>query len=76
MPLVDADIWTIARAIQLLDSSDTSVAEIAMAELEELIRIGYGKSEVPSSIPINEYLFGSMDKGLMAVLHEGGRENL
>ena len=77
LPLVDeADIWTIARAIQLLDSSDTAVAEIAMAQLEKSIRIGYGKSEVPTPLPINEYLSGSMDKGLMAVRHGGGRENL
>lgn len=77
LPLVqEADIWTIARAVQLLDSSDNAVAEISMAQLEESIRLAYGKNDVPVPLPINEYLSGSMDKGLAAARHGRGRENL
>ncbi|XP_045029421.1 uncharacterized protein LOC123472237 [Daphnia magna] len=77
LPLTEeADIWTIARAMQLLDSEDKSVSEVAMAQLEETIRLGYGKREVPFPIPINEYLAGSMDKGLGAIRHGGASMNL
>lgn len=77
LPLVqEADVWTIARAAQLLDSSDTAVAEISMAQLEASIRAGYGKNAVPSPIPINEYLSGSNEKGLMAIRHGTSRETL
>ncbi len=72
----EADVWTIARAVQLLDRSDTAVAEISMAQLEASIRKGYGKSYIPSPLPINEYLSGSMDKGLMAIRHGTASETL
>ncbi|KZS03958.1 Uncharacterized protein APZ42_033190 [Daphnia magna] len=77
LPLTEeADIWTIARAMQLLDSEDKSVSEVALAQLEETIRLGCGKREVPFPIPINEYLAGVMDKGLGAIRHGGASMNL
>jgi hypothetical protein len=77
LPLTEeADIWTIARAMQLLDSDDTAVSEVAMAQLVETIRLGYGRREVPFPIPINEYLAGSMEKGLNAIRHGGASMNL
>ncbi|KAK4006222.1 hypothetical protein OUZ56_011378 [Daphnia magna] len=77
LPLTEeADIWTIARAMQLVDSEEKSVSEVAMAQLEETIRLGYGKREVPFPIPINENLAGSMDKGLGDIRHGGASMNL
>jgi hypothetical protein len=38
-----------------------------MAQLEETIKLGYGRNEVPFQIPINEYLASSMKKGLEAI---------
>jgi hypothetical protein len=50
IPLVEeADIWTLARALQLLDSKDQSVSDVAMVQLEESIKLGYGRNEVPHS---------------------------
>ncbi|XP_046638804.1 uncharacterized protein LOC124319615 [Daphnia pulicaria] len=77
LPLTDeADIWTLARALQLLDSKDKNVSEVAMAQLEETIKLGYGRNEVPFPLPINEYLAGSMEKGLGAIRHGGASMNL
>jgi len=77
LPLTDeADIWTLARALQLLDSKDKNVSEVAMAQLEETIKLGYGRNEVPFPLPINEYLAGSMEKGLGAIRHGGALMNL
>jgi Reverse transcriptase (RNA-dependent DNA polymerase) len=77
LPLTnEADIWTLARALQLLDSKDQSVSEVAMAQLEETIKLGYGRNQVPSPLPINEYLAGSMEKGLGAIRHGGASMNL
>jgi hypothetical protein len=77
LPLTDeADIWTLARALQLLDSKDKNVSEVAMAQLEETIKLGYGRNEVPFPLPINEYLAGFMEKGLGAIRHGGASMNL
>ncbi len=72
----EADIWTLARALQLLDSKDQSVSDVAMAQLEETIKLGYGRNEVPFPLPINEYLAGSMEMGLSAIWHGGASMNL
>ena len=77
LPLTEeADIWTLARALQLLDSKDQSVSDVAMAQLVETIKLGYGRNEVPFPLPINEYLAGSMEKGLDAIRHGGASMNL
>lgn len=77
LPLTEeADIWTLSRAMQLIDSDDITVSEVATAQLEETIRLGYGRREVPSPIPINEYLAGSMERGLDAIRHGRASMNL
>ena len=72
----EADIWTLSRALQLLDSHDEAISKSCMAQLEASIKRGYGRSEIPYPLPINEYLAGSDEKGLRAIRHGGGRENL
>ncbi|XP_057365066.2 uncharacterized protein LOC130685765 [Daphnia carinata] len=77
LPLTDeADMWTIARAMQFLDGEDESVREVAITQLEEIIRLGYGRRKVPFPIPINEYLAGSMDKVLDDLRHGRSSINL
>lgn len=64
LPLTDeADIWTLDRALQLLDCKDKNVSEVAIAQ-DETIKLGYGRNKIPFPLPINEYLAGSMEKGL------------
>jgi hypothetical protein len=77
LPLAEeADIWTLPRALQLLDSKDRSVSDVAMVQLEETIKLGYGRNEVPFLLPINEYLVGSMEMGLGTIRHGGATMNL
>ena len=76
MPLhKDADIWTLARATQLLDSSDPIIRHICRQQLEETIIEKY-KDVVQQPLPISEFLSGSMTNGLFEVRYGGGRQNL
>lgn len=72
----EADIWTIARAVQLLDSKDKTIKDIASAQLHQTILDGFGGRRQPEVIPYGEYLSGSMEKGLIAIAHGGARSNL
>ncbi|MFO0089556.1 MAG: RNA-directed DNA polymerase, partial [bacterium] len=72
----EADIWTIARAVQLLDSKDKTIKDIASAQLQQTILDGFGSRRQPVVIPYGEYLSGSMEKGLTAIAHGGKRSNL
>ena len=59
----DADIWTLARAVQLLTSKDRLVKDIFMEQLKDTILRGF-REEVPATLPIGEYLSGSTEAGL------------
>lgn len=77
LPLTqEADVWTLSRALQLIDSEDQVVAQVAMAQLETTIHRGYGRKQVPNPLPLNEFLAGSMEKGLDAIQHGGNSMNL
>ena len=71
----EADIWTIARAVQLLDSKDEITRNIASAQLDQSIKEGLGRN-APSVLPYGEFLSGSMDKGLIALSHGRSHRNL
>ena len=65
--LVDeCDVWTIARAAQLLDSVDPVVSAVARGQIESAIR-GALKQDTPDVIPYSEYLSGSKDGGMYGV---------
>lgn len=59
----DADIWTLARATQLLTSSDPLVRGIFKEQLLENVRRGFTQG-VPEVLPVAEFLSGSVDHGL------------
>ncbi|KAK4013369.1 hypothetical protein OUZ56_025723 [Daphnia magna] len=56
----DADIWTIARAAQLLTCRDPTVRNVCREQLHDTIRRGF-RTEHPGVLPVGEYLSGSMD---------------
>jgi hypothetical protein len=47
----DADIWTLARAVQLLTSKDRLVKGIFMEQLKDTILRGF-RDEIPATLPI------------------------
>lgn len=58
----DADVWTIARAAQLLDSSDTVVSSVARAQASKNI---YNALKIePTTALLSDYLSGSQTGGL------------
>ena len=58
----DADIWTIARAAQLLTSSDPTVSTISWCQLHKTIRSGL-RITGKENLPVKEFLSGSIDEG-------------
>ncbi len=59
----DADVWTIARAVQLLDSKDQVVRLVARAQLEKTVSRGIDQAtDVP--LPLSDFLSGSTQGGL------------
>jgi len=54
----DSDVWTIARAIELLNSNDPTVRTIARTQLAQNITRGFGGSP-PLPLPLNDYILGS-----------------
>ena len=62
----DADIWTIARATQLLTSRDTTVSAIFREQLKNTIRRSLNDI-VPDPLPLGPYLSGSLEDGLYRV---------
>jgi hypothetical protein len=59
----DSDVWTIARAVQLLDSNDPTVRTISRTQLAQNITRGFGGSP-PVPLPLNDYISGSTRGGL------------
>ena len=59
----DADIWTLARATQLLTSNDPLVRDIAREQLNDTIVRGFRES-IPNPLPLSEFLSGSSECGL------------
>jgi hypothetical protein len=55
---LDADVWIIARAAQLLDSQDPVVRLSARSQLEQHISKGLGSS-CGASLPLSDFLSGS-----------------
>ena len=71
----DADIWTLARATQLLDSDDPTIRQICRQQLAETVAEKL-KKQPNDHLPISEFLSGSMSNGLYEARYGGGRENL
>lgn len=72
----DADIWTLARASQLLTSSDPLVRNVSREQLNDTIVRGLRES-VPHPLPTSEFLSGSTDGGLYRLRHANkSRTNL
>jgi hypothetical protein len=59
----DADVWTIARAVQLLDSNDQVVRLTARAQLNKTVSKGVNQPSV-GPLPLSDYLSGSTEGGL------------
>ena len=55
----DADIWTIARASQLLSSKDPVTKELSYNQLRSTIKSGLRITDPNEELPINQYLSGS-----------------
>jgi hypothetical protein len=59
----DADIWTLARAVQLLTSKDKLVRGIFSEQLKSTILPAF-PNHPPATLPIAEYLSASNEAGL------------
>ena len=59
----DADVWTIARAVQLLHSNDQVVRHTARAQLEKTVSKGVTQPS-NSPLPFSDFLSGSTEGGL------------
>ncbi|MFO0089746.1 MAG: RNA-directed DNA polymerase, partial [bacterium] len=70
----DADVWTIARAVQLLSIKDDVVRGISWCQLRDTIRRGFRDNENP--LPIGGYLSGSNEEGLYRMRYGTGGSNL
>jgi len=66
----DADIWTLARATQLLSSNDPLVRGIFKEQLCECVRRGF-REGAPDRLPISEFLSGSNESGLYRLRYAG-----
>ena len=74
----DADIWTIARAAQLLSSEDPTVKSIFWAQLQDTIGRAFIKTGISEpNFPYANYLSGSDSAGLYRLKFAStGRANL
>ena len=72
----DADIWTLARAVQLLTSSDPLVRKIFQEQLNDTIMRGFNESSAPATLPVGPYLSGSVEGGLYRLRFARGGKNL
>jgi hypothetical protein len=59
---VEADIWTIARAVQLLSSPDPIVRAVSFGQLTQNIVLAL-KPDLPNPLPFSEYLSGGTQRG-------------
>ena len=69
----EADIWTIAKGTQLLNSSDPAIQKMAFNQLSETIASAAG---IDNEIPISEFLSGSQANGLYAYRYNSKGANL
>ena len=75
--LEDADIWTVARASQLLGSDDEVVSNTAWSQLRDIITSGMGHLLQPNDdIPVDAFLSGDQNAGLYSFRHHSTRANL
>ena len=75
--LEDADIWTVARASQLLSSDDEVVSNTAWSQLRDTITSGMGHLLQPNDdIPVDAFLSGDQNAGLYSFRHHSTRANL
>ena len=73
----EADVWTVARGIQILTSDDDAVAQVANSQLNETITSGLGRHLQPGDdIPTNAFLSGDRTGNLYAFRHHSTRMNL
>lgn len=71
----EADIWTIARAAQLLTSQDLTVRNVFREQLHDTIRRGF-RTEPTGNLPVGAYLSGSMEGGLYRLRYAEAGSNL
>ena len=71
----DADVWTLARAVQLLTSNDETVRSIFKEQLNNTILRAFPKHP-PATLPIAEYLSGSNEAGLYRLRYGEAGTNL
>ena len=71
----EANIWTIARAIQLLDSSDPVVKGVSREQLRRNVIKGLGLSSECENVPTSAYLSGSQTDGLAMLKHNSGKQD-
>ena len=70
----DADIWTIARASQLLSSRDPATRDLSFAQLRKTITRGMRLVSDEENLPVSEHVSGSTEGGLYR-LRYGPRSN-
>ncbi|KZR96363.1 Uncharacterized protein APZ42_009337, partial [Daphnia magna] len=61
----DADIWTVAKAAQLIDSGDAVVRDVAIAQANKNIYVALKRQ--PSFALLSDYLSGSQEGGLYEI---------
>ena len=72
----DADVWTMARATQLLTTKDPVLRELCWGQLQDTISRGFGNEPSPS-YPYSEFLSGDTnDSGLYRLRFQGKYANL
>jgi len=59
---VEADIWTLAQAVQLLSSPDPVVRAVSWGQLTQNIKLAL-RYDLPDPPPFTEYLSGSTQRG-------------
>jgi Reverse transcriptase (RNA-dependent DNA polymerase) len=70
----DANVWTCARAAQLLSSRDETVRNICREQLKDTIMRAF--DHTPAVLPLDKYLSGSVDGGLYRLRNVGGGLNI
>ena len=60
----ESDIWTVARASQLITSRDSIIRSIFREQLLSTIQKGFRKDDVPNPLPITAFLSGSTTEGM------------
>ena len=71
----EAKIWTLARATQLLDSSDPVVRGTSREQLRRNVIAALGLPHDAQDVPVSAYLSGSQDGALAIVKHISGRQD-